>query len=112
MRSGKIGLQADGLAQGCGGLRQFALLLEHRAERVVRLGIISFGLDSGVQLVGGLVELTLLPECYSQRVMNIRLAGIEFSGLLQFDDRLGQFVFQFQGQAEIVVQGRIVRRYL
>ena len=82
MCAGEIGLQANGLPQGCGGFRQFALLLQYRAEGVVRLGVVRFGLDGGAQLVGGLVELALLPESYAQRVVNVGLAGIEFRGLL------------------------------
>ena len=58
---------------------------------------------------GGLVEIALLPQRYAQGVVNVRLVGIEFSGFLQFNHRLGQFIFQFQRKAEIIVQGRIVR---
>ncbi len=108
--AGEIRLQPDGFAQGCGCFLQFALLLQHGAQGVVGLGVVGFGLDGGAQFVRGLIEIALLPQGDSERVVNIGLTGIQFRGFLEFRNRIGQLVFQFQRQPQIVVQSRILRR--
>ena len=62
VRAGKIGLQANGFAQSGGGLLEFGLLFQHRAERVVSLSVIGFGVNGGLEFRYGGIQVTLLPE--------------------------------------------------
>ena len=61
MRSGEIGFEADGFAQGGGGFRKFALLFKHGAQRVVGLGVIRLDADGVLEFASSFVEFSLLP---------------------------------------------------
>ena len=58
----KSGCRRIASLQRCRRLRQFALLFQHRAQSVMRLGIIGFGLDRSAQSFSGLIEIALLPQ--------------------------------------------------
>ena len=62
MSAGEIRLQTNRFSQASRRLRQFALLLQYRAQRVVGLGVIGFGLDGGAQSFSRQVEIALLPK--------------------------------------------------
>src|SRR5579883_2300145 len=51
-------------------------------------------------------------ELHAQRVMDVRLRRVEVLCLAKFNHGIGELVFEFERQAQVVVQGRIVRRAL
>src|SRR6266852_6739697 len=98
MRPGKIWLKPNRFAKGGGGLRQLTLLLQNSAQRIERLGIIRPSLNCHAQLVRGRRKIALLPERDPERVVHVRLLRIKLFRLSKLRDRLGKFVFEFEGK--------------
>ena len=75
----------------------------------MRFGVVRLRLNGGTESFYGLVKISLLPQGNPERVVNVCLVRIEGSGLLEFNDCLGQTIFQFQGQPQIVVQSCVIK---
>ena len=80
----EIWLQANGFTQRVCSLLQFVLLFSNRAERVISLGVVRPVLDGEVKFLSRVVEIALLPQRYSESVMNVGLRRIEFRRFSKF----------------------------
>src|SRR6266567_656151 len=76
----EIRLQPDGFPQSRRRILKLALLLQNRPQGVIRFGIIRLSANRCAEFLSGSGKISLLPECYSQRVMDIGLGGIQFRG--------------------------------
>src|SRR6266516_4897387 len=65
----KFRLQSNRFPQSGHGLWQLALLLQHRAQRVIGLGIIRFRMNRRAQLLRCAGKVALLPQCHTPRVL-------------------------------------------
>ena len=64
-------------------------------------------MDRCAKLIRRLRELALLPQGHAQGVMGIGLSGIQFRSFPQLGHGLGEFIFQFERQPQVVMQRRV-----
>ena len=92
MGAGKVRLHSNGFSQGTRSILELAFLFQHRTQRVIGLRIIRLGANCRAQLLRRRGKISLLPERHAERVVRVRLTGIESRRPTQLDDRFRKLV--------------------